>query len=63
MALELQIAILVVAGFVGSLLIGVGTYLGLKDRDSLAGFFSMVAGVGLIVFAILAVIGRLPLPK
>jgi hypothetical protein len=60
MALELQIAILIVAGIVGSLLIGLGTYLSLKHPDEPTGFFSMAGGVGLIVFAILVVIGKIP---
>lgn len=59
MALELQIAILIVAGIVGSFLIGLGAYLGLKKTDDPTGFLFGLGGVGLIVFAILAVIGKL----
>ena len=60
MALELQIAILIVAGIVGSLLIGLGTYLGLKDSNNPTGFFFGIGGLGLIVFAIIVVSGWVP---
>jgi len=59
MALELQIAILIVAGVVGSFLIGLGAYLGLKDSNNPTGFLFGLGGLGLIVFAILAVIGKI----
>lgn len=59
MALELQIAILIVAGGVSSLLIGFGTYLGLKDSNNPTGFLFGFGGLVLIILAILAVIGKL----
>jgi hypothetical protein len=60
MALELQIAILIVAGLVGSLLIGLGTYLGLKDSNNPTGVLFGLGGIGLIVFAIIVVSGWVP---